>query len=152
MKNLEELVQIVTSSNKKNNDFSSSFQSNSKMFQLFRTLAEGDELAHADIFHRLYEKNDSRPYRVLKYRLREKLLNDALRLDATKLLRNQYDVAQQKCMRNLLLAQLLLLKYKRHAAVDLLRQTVLQSKKLQLIIFFKQRFHTMVSGMITHHP
>ncbi len=132
MKNLEELIQIVTSREAKKMQVSTLPDADTKLFQLFQTISETGSVKNEIISRQLYNENDTRSFRVLKYRLHEKLLQEALRIDASKILRDPCDLAHHRCWRNLLLAQLLFLKFKRHAAINILRQTIQQAKKYQL--------------------
>jgi hypothetical protein len=132
MKNLEELIQIVTLSETKKTQISDSLDMDTKLFHLFRSISQEGSADGKFIFQQLYEQQDTGPFRVLKFRLREKLLQEALRIDPNKAFRDPCDVANHRCWRNLLLAQLLLLKFKRNAAIDILKQTIKQAKKFQL--------------------
>lgn len=151
MKNLEELKQIVTSNRSKKIPVSLSIDKGTKLFDLFQTISEEGSAKNEQVFRQLYNSNDTRPFRVLKYRLREKLLQDAVRIDPAKSLRDQCDVVNQRCWRNLLLAQMLFLNFKRHAAIDTLRQTMQQAKKFQLtavlvIALRTMRYHAAYAG------
>src|SRR5258705_1929980 len=147
MKNLPEILELNFQTFFVKKNARKFLQRPSRMQELYKGFGEGRFESEDAAAKAIYKgSGKSKRFLMLKSRTLDRVLDLFLQHDALRLMKTKYDSAYCKCLRNLLVAQLMIKADMRSSAISLLNKTLKDYKHyhftdLSLMIYRLLRFN-----------